>query len=191
VHTQQDVFYSNNFFTNEEVDNFCNDPVVFFNIGWVNAEVTGGAQPHQLNVKKTRVEILHPASSRSSSPLLVKLIYGVAEINERKFKVDLKTCFSEALNLLGCAHTDDCFLKRKDSFDNTATMMRKLSCIVMLSSPSDYTGGDLIFYGNAQGQNRFRLQTKKGALIVFPSDMFHEVTPVTSGTRLSLVMWVG
>jgi predicted 2-oxoglutarate/Fe(II)-dependent dioxygenase YbiX len=188
VHTQQDVCCVNNFFTNEEVDNFCNEQVVFSDIGWVNAEITGGAQPYRPDIRKTKVKNLRPALS---SPLLVKLIYGVVEINERKFKVDVKSYFSEALNLLKYEQTDDCFKKHRDIINNTTAVIRKLSCIVMLSSPCDYTGGGLVFYGNAQGQNRFRLQTKKGALIVFPSDMYHEVTPIISGTRLSLVMWVG
>ena len=30
---------------------------------------------------------------------------------------------------------------------------------------------------------------KKGSVIVFPSFLLHKVTPVTSGTRYSLVMW--
>jgi predicted 2-oxoglutarate/Fe(II)-dependent dioxygenase YbiX len=30
---------------------------------------------------------------------------------------------------------------------------------------------------------------KKGSLIVFPSDMWHRVLPVTKGVRISLVGW--
>jgi PKHD-type hydroxylase len=32
---------------------------------------------------------------------------------------------------------------------------------------------------------------QKGSALLFPSYMLHRVTPVTSGTRKSLVLWVG
>ena len=31
--------------------------------------------------------------------------------------------------------------------------------------------------------------SKKGSIIIFPSFNWHQVTPVTRGTRYSLVMW--
>ena len=65
---------------------------------------------------------------------------------------------------------------------------RKISITIQLSDPDDYIGGDLeIWTGNG-------LQTcarQKGAALLFPSYMLHRVTPVTSGTRKSLVLWVG
>jgi PKHD-type hydroxylase len=32
---------------------------------------------------------------------------------------------------------------------------------------------------------------QKGAAVLFPSFLLHRVTPVTRGTRKSLVLWVG
>ena len=65
---------------------------------------------------------------------------------------------------------------------------RKISITIQLSDPDDYVGGDLeIWTGNG-------LQTcarQKGSALLFPSYMLHRVTPVTSGTRKSLVLWVG
>lgn len=65
---------------------------------------------------------------------------------------------------------------------------RKISITIQLSNPDDYTGGDLeIWTGNG-------VQTcarQKGAALLFPSYMLHRVTPVSSGTRKSLVLWVG
>jgi PKHD-type hydroxylase len=65
---------------------------------------------------------------------------------------------------------------------------RKISITIQLSDPDDYIGGDLeIWTGNG-------LQTcarQKGSALLFPSYMLHRVTPVTSGTRKSLVLWVG
>jgi len=64
---------------------------------------------------------------------------------------------------------------------------RKLSLVVMLSDPSEYEGGDLeIITGN----NSQILDKKKGMVHAFPSFLLHRVTPVTKGTRRSLVIWL-
>jgi len=64
---------------------------------------------------------------------------------------------------------------------------RKLSISVQLSSGEDYDGGDLeLLYGNSPTQ----LDRTRGAFIIFPSFMLHRVTPVTRGTRWSLVAWI-
>ena len=64
---------------------------------------------------------------------------------------------------------------------------RKLSISVQLSSSEDYDGGDLeLMYAHAPT----RLDRKRGSIIIFPSFMLHRVTPVTRGTRWSLVAWV-
>ncbi len=64
---------------------------------------------------------------------------------------------------------------------------RKISLSLQLSDPSDYEGGDLILQA---GNGDYRAETARGALIAFPSFVLHRVTPVTSGTRKSLVIWV-
>jgi PKHD-type hydroxylase len=63
---------------------------------------------------------------------------------------------------------------------------RKLSVVCQLSDPSEYEGGELQF-------NDGRLITAekdKGTVVIFPSYLLHRVTPVTKGTRRSLVLWV-
>jgi len=64
---------------------------------------------------------------------------------------------------------------------------RKMSITVQLSSPDDYEGGDLeIQLIDAQD---FSAPREIGSVSVFPSFMKHRVTPVTKGTRYSLVVW--
>jgi PKHD-type hydroxylase len=57
----------------------------------------------------------------------------------------------------------------------------------MLSDPEEYEGGELLLKTSA-----FPIKTlnKKGTIIFFPSYVLHEVTPVTKGTRKTLVGWV-
>jgi len=65
---------------------------------------------------------------------------------------------------------------------------RKLSFSVQLSNDNDYTGGDLRFhYTKTQPEVAPRT---KGMITFFPSWLIHDVTPVTQGTRHSLVGWV-
>lgn len=64
---------------------------------------------------------------------------------------------------------------------------RKLSLVLQLSDPSEYEGGDLeLMYG----QTPVKIEKKKGLVAAFPSFVLHRVTPVTSGTRRTLVVWL-
>jgi len=63
---------------------------------------------------------------------------------------------------------------------------RKLSLVCQLSDPSEYEGGELQI-------NTGKIivpEKEKGTIIIFPSFLLHRVTPVTKGTRRSLVLWV-
>jgi PKHD-type hydroxylase len=61
---------------------------------------------------------------------------------------------------------------------------RKISASLLLNDESEYEGGDLIILDET-------VKTKKqGTIIVFPSFMAHQVTPVTKGVRYSAVCWM-
>ena len=76
---------------------------------------------------------------------------------------------------------------------NQSNNIRKLSYSIMLNDPSEYEGGDLkIWYGkmDEEGKPALKIENLKvGSLVAFPSFLLHEVTPVTEGTRKSLVCW--
>ena len=64
---------------------------------------------------------------------------------------------------------------------------RKISAVLNLSNPDSYTDGNLTLehVGNPHREDLRR----QGSLIVFPSFVGHAVSPVSSGTRWSLVTW--
>jgi predicted 2-oxoglutarate/Fe(II)-dependent dioxygenase YbiX len=64
---------------------------------------------------------------------------------------------------------------------------RKISVSIQLSRGEDYEGGDLELMYGEQPQ---RMDRGRGAFIAFPSFLLHRVTPVTRGTRWSLVAWI-
>jgi PKHD-type hydroxylase len=65
---------------------------------------------------------------------------------------------------------------------------RKISITIQLSDPNDYEGGDLELWA---GVGQVKAPRLKGCAVLFPSFILHRVTPVISGTRKSLVLWVG
>lgn len=71
--------------------------------------------------------------------------------------------------------------------------VRKISMTLNLTDPTKYEGGNLKFdLGPHMRGNRFKVcddSRSQGSIIVFPSFTYHCITPVTSGTRYSLVFW--
>jgi PKHD-type hydroxylase len=63
---------------------------------------------------------------------------------------------------------------------------RKLSCVLQLSTPEEYEGGELQMN---PGGNIISVPKGLGTLCFFPSFLLHRVTPLSSGVRLSLVTW--
>lgn len=72
--------------------------------------------------------------------------------------------------------------------------VRKISMTINLCEEGDYDGGDLKFDFGVHRRKEHRFHTceeirPRGSIIIFPSFVQHCVTPVTRGTRYSLVMW--
>ena len=62
---------------------------------------------------------------------------------------------------------------------------RTFSCSMILND--EYEGGELAFF-----ECKYKLKTKKGDVVIFPSSFTypHQVLPVTSGTRYSIITWI-
>ncbi len=73
----------------------------------------------------------------------------------------------------------------KKHVDTSSDQHRTLSCSLILND--DYEGGEITFF---DGQIKPNL--KKGDLLIFPSSFTypHQVLPVTSGTRYSIITWI-
>ncbi len=70
--------------------------------------------------------------------------------------------------------------------------IRKISVTISLNDPDEYEGGNLQFDFGPHAAERYLTCTEirpKGSVIVFPSHVYHQVSPVTRGTRYSLVCW--
>lgn len=71
---------------------------------------------------------------------------------------------------------------RQDDFNHLK--VRRISIVVFLNG--SYTGGTLNFYDQTK---EFGLEGETGLLVAFTSDTFHEVIPVTSGERFTIITW--
>lgn len=70
---------------------------------------------------------------------------------------------------------------------DTSASPRKFSLVLQLSDPSEYEGGELQTFTQPEPQ---AVDKKRGLIAAFPSWALHRVTPVTSGVRRTLVVWV-
>lgn len=68
--------------------------------------------------------------------------------------------------------------------DNYTENPRTISCSICLND--DYEGGEFGFF-----ERKLKYKLKKGSIITFPSNFMypHEILPVLSGTRYSIITW--
>jgi PKHD-type hydroxylase len=83
----------------------------------------------------------------------------------------------------------DMFTEPKEKNTN-----RKISLTLCLSDSNEYEGGDLQFHPDSNPNEEQKIITSenfrnKGSVVLFPSFVWHRVTPVTKGKRYSLVVW--
>ena len=125
--------------------------------------------------------------------LFKKLILKIYETNQFNFHHTLKyvedlqfTQYEENQKEFYSKHIDGSSSHLGDFVET-----RKLSFTIQLTDENEYDGGDLVFYINSDNEIvKKNASRKKGTITFFESNILHEVTPVTRGTRHSLVSWV-
>jgi PKHD-type hydroxylase len=108
----------------------------------------------------------------------------IVDLNSKYFKFDLFG-FIEGFQFTRYDAPGGKYEQHIDRGLNTWT--RKLSFTLQLSDPKDYKGGELELYF---GEEPTKASKELGFITVFPSYVLHRVTPVTKGTRYSLVAWI-
>ena len=73
-----------------------------------------------------------------------------------------------------------------DKKENSVVNNRVLSGVLQLTSPKDYSGGQLKI---DTGDHITKVRKEYGMLTVFPAGWRHKVDPVKKGVRRTLVMW--
>ncbi len=138
--------------------------------------------PHN---KAKQNEQLHDAAAyQKSSELLRNAMLRSSEFIDFAFPVSLApplmTRYKPGMKY--GAHADAAFIQLPG-----ATIRSDLSCTIFLNDPADYDGGELnVRLGDAQ----LAFKLKPGEAIVYPSDSFHQVAPVTRGERLVAITFI-
>jgi PKHD-type hydroxylase len=79
-------------------------------------------------------------------------------------------------------HVDSAFMGGVDE-----PLRTDLSYTLFLTPPDDYEGGVL----QVAGESGMReVKAAPGTLVIYPTYALHQVTPVTSGSRVSIVGWI-
>lgn len=65
---------------------------------------------------------------------------------------------------------------------------RKLTCVIQLTDPTEYEGGDFELYDVSERPDANVIR-ERGTAIFIPSFILHAATPVTKGKRHSLAVW--
>jgi len=148
-----------------------------------NAQVGGGSggvvNP---NVRRSQVSWL--SNTTDTKWVFEKLADVASKMNAQHFRFDL-TGFGEALQLTNYDQSENGMYGWHQDYGGGVS--RKLSITVQLTDPSEYEGGNLQIMTTGQPQN---VRKQRGLIALFPSYVLHQVTPVTQGSRQSLVVWV-
>ena len=98
--------------------------------------------------------------------------------------------------LPGISEQEEVYKTNKFLYTSNSSLVgkvRKISVTINLTDPVNYEGGNLKFdFGPHSSKERFYECTEirpQGSMIIFPSFLHHQVTPVTKGVRYSLVAW--
>jgi predicted 2-oxoglutarate/Fe(II)-dependent dioxygenase YbiX len=165
------------FLTNEEMDRLIAEHEALLGpgqLGFGNANAS---------VRRSKV---HFFGTEERYHWLYRRIWAAAlECNRQFFAADIATV-EPNIQLARYDSTDQGFYDWHTDFGGMRPL-RKISVSIQLSRSEDYEGGDLELMYEANVQT---LDRSRGAFIAFPSFVLHRVTPVTRGTRWSLVAWV-
>lgn len=146
---------------------------------------TAGMIEPDLSIRKSTVSWI-PYCDQSSW-IYDKLGFILRQLNGQFFHYDISG-FSEDFQYTVYRGNENAFYDwhMDKGLSSNGLAPRKLSMTIQLSDPSEYEGGELQFMTKSTVDN---LSKTRGIVHVFPSWVLHRVTPVTKGTRKSLVVW--
>jgi len=114
-----------------------------------------------------------------------RLWAGAQQCNRLFFNVDIAAVEGN-IQLARYDSSDQGFYDWHTDFSGFRPL-RKISISIQLARAEEYDGGELeLLFANQP----LRLERARGTFIAFPSFVLHRVTPVTRGTRWSLVAWI-
>jgi PKHD-type hydroxylase len=144
----------------------------------------GGGEGSVVNRQVRRSQVSWLDNNPNTKWVFEKLSHVASQLNAEHFWFDL-TGFGETLQLTNYDQSENGMYGWHQDYGGGVS--RKLSMAVQLTDPSEYDGGNLQVLTTGEPVN---VRKQRGLIAVFPSYVLHQVTPVTQGSRQSLVAWV-
>lgn len=140
------------------------------------------------NVRKNNIVWLNLSKDISLGWLFRKIAQTIYDTNKNVYNFHI-IGLTEDFQFTEYSEVDDQY---KWHTDCGGSNVRKISATIQLSDPKDYEGCDLEF-SHLPNENKKDNDVSKqqGTIVIFPSYLAHRVTPLKSGKRYSLVIWVG
>lgn len=149
------------------------------------AQVGGNPTEDDLaKIRRSQVSWLN--KTEETAWVFQKLGHIASSLNAQYYQFDL-TGFGEPFQLTNYDQSEHGMYGWHQDYGGKISPSRKLSLVLQLTDPSQYEGGNLQVHTGGQPAN---VRKQRGLVVAFPSYVLHQVTPVTSGSRQSLVAWV-
>lgn len=143
-------------------------------------------------------EIARVARDDDTEPMYEKFI-ALADVLTKLSRQDLSV-FGERLRIYEDLHelfqytiyrgeVEGHYDWHRDTNNKEGMTPRRLTLVLQLSNPDEYEGGLLQLGEDRNPDTAINIERQKGLIVAFPSWSSHRVTPVTAGTRRSLVLW--
>tara|TARA_Y100001963_G_C6687512_1_gene402964 strand:+ start:386 stop:994 length:609 start_codon:yes stop_codon:yes gene_type:complete len=178
-----------NFFTSEECDE------IIERVKSTEKSETGCIEPHMgsdhnLEFRSVTEWYLHKDmrdyAKGDYSDIQQKLFVAAKVMNQLSWNFNIQEPENNIKMIEYNSETEDFYTWHSD-FNSGKSSRRKLTTIIQLTDPNDYIGGDLeMAIQESDTLEYYSLPKEKGTLLIFPSLLFHRVTPVTKGIRHSI-----
>ena len=171
-----------NAFTNEEMENI----VKLGESLPKDKGVVGSSDNLELDTETRNSEIAWIPQNAETTWVYDRFAWILRNINGQFYKFDIYG-FCEELQYTSYDDSyNGHYTWHRDTAMDGPAPPRKLSMVLQLTDPEEYDGGDLELFA---GKDPAQVKRERGLMAIFPSYTVHRVSPVTRGTRKSLVLW--
>jgi PKHD-type hydroxylase len=141
-----------------------------------------GVEGSVSNIRRSQVDWLH--NNQETEWVYKKLAHVASSLSADWYGFNL-TGFGEPFQLTNYDEVEKGMYGWHQDYGGGIS--RKLSLVLQLTDPAQYEGGNLEVMTSGTPA---KVRKQRGLIAAFPSYVLHQVTPVTQGTRQSLVAWV-
>tara|TARA_A100000172_G_scaffold67880_1_gene47607 strand:- start:20 stop:610 length:591 start_codon:yes stop_codon:yes gene_type:complete len=179
------INYGINDLSNTPLWNLIQEKLNSSNLQWEDA--IANEKQRKKNIRKSKIAWL------KDSYLREQLFHSIDLFNKKNWNYDLDGTELFQYGIYSGGGYYDWHIDQRPEIKNLygQSLVRKLSMTIWLNDPDEYEGGefDIEVDGPYKDLRYESLKLPKGSIIVFPSNSWHRVRPVTSGERKSLVGW--